>query len=461
MEKISITDAIERTAGNYRYQYQILFLLGICQIGFSCYILGLAFMLPDNMLGPTATTSFEFINEKDFYREIIISCCFTGIPIGSLVISWLSDRFGRKTMLKHGCLWYMVFLILATFSFTRGMLMLSAFFLGFFLNSGVSLTFIILSEVVTAKSRVFMTSILLSCWSCGLVFDSIMYELNVSWRVTLFTSAMLLLFVLLLSGHIEESPRFLLANNRRSEAEKVLNKISILNGCGDFNSSLLKEYKAETHKHSYSLLCSHGLKWNTLVASVLWLNALCMYYGMIFSGPIIGNNVYTNGRLMGIMEILAMAVNCFIGDKVPRRKIFLLAIFISRLSLGITVAISYFTNQENWALVGFFCIGRFSLSFEMYLLYLCTSELFPTYIRNMAIGYCSVIGRVGGILSSNVIGIARSLETSPILLIALLTSTSVIALYFMRETKGETLVDTVKAEKHQEMKTISSSLIKA
>ena len=160
MEKITVSEAIEQTAGQNTYQFRLVFLCCLCQLGVSCYHLGLDFMVNDSKHSYTAA----FMIEDDVVQKgAIIGIDNLGIPIGSLVLLWMFDKFGRKYILQMISIWYIIFLFFVVISLSSLMLMFCSLFLGFFLNSCISGTFILLLEVVPEKSRVKMTSILMAC----------------------------------------------------------------------------------------------------------------------------------------------------------------------------------------------------------------------------------------------------------------------------------------------------------
>ena len=45
-------------------------------------------------------------------------------------------------------------------------------------------------------------------------------------------------------------------------------------------------------------------------------------------------------------------------------------------------------------------IAKIFISLSFCTVYVYTPELFPTYVRNVAVGVASMFGRIGGILSS-------------------------------------------------------------
>ena len=44
-------------------------------------------------------------------------------------------------------------------------------------------------------------------------------------------------------------------------------------------------------------------------------------------------------------------------------------------------------------------LGKFMASASFSIVYLYTAELFPTAVRNQAVGTCSLVARIGGVIS--------------------------------------------------------------
>jgi len=57
-----------------------------------------------------------------------------------------------------------------------------------------------------------------------------------------------------------------------------------------------------------------------------------------------------------------------------------------------------FTGSGYLGIIAAF-IGKFSVSSAFSILYLYTAELYPTQVRNLGIGICSLFARIGGILA--------------------------------------------------------------
>ncbi|CAG9562564.1 unnamed protein product [Danaus chrysippus] len=74
-------------------------------------------------------------------------------------------------------------------------------------------------------------------------------------------------------------------------------------------------------------------------------------------------------------------------------------------------------------------------------IYLYSSEVFPTIIRNSAMGFASVFARFGGFVAPFVVNIGT--EWISIVIFSLLASFGGISCYFLPETKGKVLLNTI------------------
>ena len=84
-------------------------------------------------------------------------------------------------------------------------------------------------------------------------------------------------------------------------------------------------------------------------------------------------------------------------DRIGRRATFIL----TELTLGISclgTAVLLHFNTLMPLQIAFAMMGRFVASVSIKTCYLCTAELFPTPIRNSAVGVGSIVGGIGSIL---------------------------------------------------------------
>ena len=106
------------------------------------------------------------------------------------------------------------------------------------------------------------------------------------------------------------------------------------------------------------------------------------------------------------------------------RKLFFLTIFgLGRIFLAV---LSFFENQGMTTIL-IFAIVKLCLSFEFFFIYIITGDVFPVELRGMAFGICNLIGRIGGIVSSNLVLISEVSSISMTLLISLITFTSIFS----------------------------------
>jgi len=86
-------------------------------------------------------------------------------------------------------------------------------------------------------------------------------------------------------------------------------------------------------------------------------------------------------------------------------------------------------------------ISSFSVSASFAMLWMWTSELMPTTVRNAGVGSCSFVARIGGILSTT-LGVLA--EISPLIPTAMFASFALICAtisLFLPETHGAALPD--------------------
>ena len=151
-----------------------------------------------------------------------------------------------------------------------------------------------------------------------------------------------------------------------------------------------------------------------------WVSVTMVYYGLLFASTSLNGDPYINFALVVSAELptyplyfflprifgrkyilianqLIAAICCVLGGLlITEPRYFLKLCFKSRL----TYEFFFFTFHSVAGLqIALVMFGRLCASLGFAMVYLYTSELFPTPIRSTAVGVCSTVARIGGIIA--------------------------------------------------------------
>ena len=82
------------------------------------------------------------------------------------------------------------------------------------------------------------------------------------------------------------------------------------------------------------------------------------------------------------------------------------------------------------------------------MIYVVTSELYPTNLRSQALGFCSMVARIFGLLAPFLSSLTIYWQSLPMLLLGIPTLVAaVLVIFFITETSGEILPQNMKEGK--------------
>ena len=87
-------------------------------------------------------------------------------------------------------------------------------------------------------------------------------------------------------------------------------------------------------------------------------------------------------------------------------------------------------------------VGKFGASAIWGIVYVYAAELFPTSIRNQAVGTCSLVARIGGITSLLLDLLKEYWLPAPVFIMGCVASVAGVLAVFFPETLGEKLPET-------------------
>ena len=275
------------------------------------------------------------------------------------------------------------------------------------------------------------------------------------WRqLTFAVSLPGVLYVLFCARSVPESPRWLLAEGRISEAEEILGKIARKNGT-IFDKRLIRTERQQhesssSEKYGIRTLLTHKrMRLKMVILMLIWLINSMVYYGLSFNSKNLEGDRYWNFFFSGLVEVPSYILAVPMIDNIGRQKSLFLSVMIG--SIGCLI-FAFGPAQFDTITAN---IGKFGISSSFAILYVYSAELVPTIVRNFAMGTCSMTARLGGILAPLVVTLTVIDPKLPMLLFAGSGIFAGLIGLFLPETLNNPVPETLDEPEHETCKQIT------
>ena len=423
LQELSIDDVLNQIKLG-KFHYKILFLQyfnvlqQISQVA-----------LPGIIL-PSLTNEFSLTRtEISIYGTVE----FFGYFLASIFIGKISDKFGRrKSVLIFKSIW-LIAMFLSIFSHNIYVFMIFRCFISFSFMIVIFANFSLVSEIWPQKNRGFVLNFVAFFCVLGFVLAALLARFLIddiktaNWRLIFFFYTVVLGISLFLNYiFLEESPRYDLFLGQKQRAfttiEKMardnmnhnnflqggktaqlelwvekfndrLNKVLGSDVEGNNDSSFLSEYK-KLFKGSYKKI--------TIIMFIVWTVISCNAFGMDFILPTVLLQISENTNqnpLTILLYINLIILPCMIpsfmmveNKMFGRRKTLTFNFFFMGIG-GLFTSFGVFPGSVFWLFV-----FKLSIHCSYILIFLFTSELYPTSLRVNAMGQSSAFSRLGVML---------------------------------------------------------------
>ncbi len=356
---------------------------------------------------PTTQGLFDFQGFASF-----IAALFTGLFIGTIAFSWLSDRFGRRSIFTFALLWYSVGAFVMAFQTTAESVDLWRLIAS--IGLGVELVNIdtYVSELVPKDQRgpafaynqfVMFTVVPVVAFISWLLVPTTILGLD-GWRWVVIIGSIGAAVIWWIRLRLPESPRWLAQHGNMAEAERITSDIErrVAAETGQpLPAPQLVEGETETKAGTWVEMWSSQYRGRTIMLVIYNLFQTIGYYGFSSWVPtlLIAQGIGTT-RSLAYTFIIAIAapigplVGVLFADKFERKW------QIAWAAIGIAVFGLVFSQQATavgvivCGLLITLCNNWLSFSFHAY-----QAELYPTRIRAQAVGFVYSWSRFSTIFS--------------------------------------------------------------
>lgn len=381
--------------------------------------------------GPSGSTISDWglICGDKFKVGLVQAVFFAGCMIGAGIFGHLSDSsLGRKGSLRVVCALNAIFGCLTALSPNYWIYVLLRLLTGFS-TGGVGLcAFVLATEPIGPTKRGTAGMSTFYFFSGGIAFLSAIAYIFQTWRYLYIASSIpSFLYIILVLPFVTESPRWYLVRGRVSEAMKIMSTIASSNGKHLPDGVILaldEEASEKTNQGSGHdvVACNnqHEENKDALVGSIvdvirspitrlrlflavaLNFAASVVYYGLSLNVVNLETNLYMNVVLNSVAEMPAFTITAVLLDRFGRKPLTVGTMWFSGLFCLIG---SLVRNVGVWKVVRMVCgvLGIFGMAGTYNLLFIYTAELFPTVVRNAALGCTTQASQMGAILAPFVV----------------------------------------------------------
>jgi len=206
---------------------------------------------------------------------------------------------------------------------------------------------------------------------------------------------------------MSESPRWLLANGHYEKAREIIIKAASQNGklsMDQIEAKFLRlkafvESEAESTSDKkkqtlFDLYKEPVLLRNCILLYCIWFAMSFVAYGIMLNIGDLGGNLFINTFVTSLGGFITQLVMIFIVDRITRRHLLFLAYFFAAVSFFVMALV---TNAPPIYMTVFAFTGFSAMTIVSVINYVYATEIFPTTVRQIAMGSCGCISRLGSI----------------------------------------------------------------
>ncbi|XP_071479194.1 organic cation transporter protein-like [Diadema antillarum] len=389
---------------------------------------------------------WDLVCDKRNYPDYAQSVLYGGYLFGSMFFGYLADRIGRRPSLFMAIFIQATFGVLVAFSPNYWAYLVFKFIQAAGNRAVLLIGFIIVVEFVGPKWRTVTGISIRIFYAFGFMILALLAFFVRYWKtLQIVVSAPLYTFFIFVP-FIPESARWLVSQGKSKKAEEVIQHVAKINRTKlpdpVFTEAELKEQEATRSDSKPSVLDLFRtpiLRRRTINFVYNWMVVTMVYYGLTYGSSDLGVNAYISFFVSGAAEIPGYVLAIIAIQIFGRRPS--LASFV--LIGGIACLVNIFIPRGIWNVV-VVMIGKCAVSGAVGIVYVYSAECFPTPVRSVGMGLCSMMARVGAIMSPLILILGDYYTPAPQIVFGVSTVLAGFLSLLLPETKGKELPETIE-----------------
>jgi MFS transporter, putative metabolite:H+ symporter len=349
---------------------------------------------------------------------LLISSSFAGQIIGALFFGWLAERIGRLQCAKITIALYSLMSLLCAAAWNMPSLLLFRAIQGVGLGGEVPVAAAYINEISRAEGRGRFFLLYQLIFPIGLVGASLLgfwLVPSFGWRTMFLIGGLpaLLVLVSFAVNILPESPRWLVSKGRFEEAEEIIQDMETAASTDEVIAALAPEnltIAAPVARATSWLELFRGIyRARTIVVWCIWITTYFVTYGINTWLPTIFRTVYKygvadalrNGVIINLAGLAGAFLCAILVDRLGRKAWFILAYTLGAAPL---VAIWGRGSASPREIIALVALSFAFISGNSMLVYLYTTEIYPTRLRTLGAGAASAWLRVASAAGPAIVG---------------------------------------------------------
>ncbi|SMG27045.1 MFS transporter [Paracoccus sp. J56] len=347
------------------------------------YVLGI--------VGPSLTLAKQELALSALSQGLIAASALIGVFVGGMFFGNLADKYGRRPVFAYNLLAFVVLSLLQLMVVEVWQLVALRLALGLAIGVEYAVGTSVLAEFSRRKGR----GVLLGCfsvgWQVGFTAAFIIGNLykGDDWRFLLATSAVPALITFLLRLRLPETPMWLKARGRDTEARAVVTKH--FGAEYDIPDVVLEK----SHASPVELLTSPHWRQH-IYSGLFWFCQVGPFFAIFtFVGPVFEMLQIHDATVVDVwlntVQILGAIFGLFLLHWLTRRH-FVISTFA--VMFAVLLAIGLFPQAPVWVVVALFAIYMFVAPAANNIEYVYPAEIFETRLRSTGVGFSAAFSRI-------------------------------------------------------------------
>lgn len=406
----------------------------------------------------TIVTEFNLTCHDAWEANMAQTIYFSGVLIGAFVFGFIADRIGRMLTILIGLVCMVVSGVITALVTSLRVFNVMRFLNAMMATAVFQTSFVLGMECVGANYRVMCGIIGEYFFALGEVLLGLVALWIRDWRmIQLVISAPAACFIFY-KWFIPESPRWLLVQGKTEKAYTVLQKIAKGNG-KDLPLHLMRESEEENSGEEDGT-AGEKMKNKPTILDIfktpllcvrmfsmffIWIVTTLVYYGISLNASSLSSSdtsygPYLNFILVALVEVPGYTLAWLGMCKWGRRG----SLASSLILAGIFCAGSGFAEETGKVSVLIpALLGKCCITCSFGIIYVFTSEIFPTNVRSTVVGLSSTAARFGAMLAPFSSDLAEIYTPLPMIVFGGLSFVAGLLNVVMPETLNTQLPDTV------------------